>query len=78
MRSIQVLGPGCPKCWKLRDNAAAAVERLRVEATVEQITDIDAIIAFDVLLTPALVIDGRVQVVGRVPSVEEIERLLAP
>lgn len=74
---IQVLGPGCPKCAKLKENAETAVKELGVEALVEKITDIGTIAAFGVLMTPALAIDGEVKVVGKVPSVEELKKLLA-
>lgn len=72
---IQVLGPGCPKCAKLKDNAEVAVKELGIEAMVEKITDISVIAGFGVLMTPALAIDGEVKVVGKVPSVEELKKL---
>ncbi len=76
MRQIQVLGPGCAKCEKLKHNAEEAVTQSGVEATVEKITDINAIVGFGVMTTPALVIDGEVKVVGKVPTAEEITRML--
>ncbi len=77
MKLLQVLGPGCAKCTKLKEQAEAAVEELGIEATVEKIEDINVITGFGVMMTPALVIDGEVKVVGKVPSVEEIKKLLA-
>lgn len=74
---LQVLGPGCPKCEKLKANAEAAAKELGIDATVEKITDITQITAFGVMMTPALVIDGEVKVVGKVSSTEEIKQLLA-
>jgi small redox-active disulfide protein 2 len=77
MRLLQVLGPGCPRCEKLRQHVQAAVEQLGIEAAVEKVTDIGEINSFDVMTTPALVIDGEVRVVGSVPSVDEIKQLLS-
>ena len=78
MKLIQVLGTGCQKCEKLTEkNAETAVAELGIQATVERVSDINAIISFDVMMTPALVIDGDVKVVGKVPTPEDIKRLLA-
>jgi len=77
MKLLQVLGPGCAKCMKLKEQAEAAVKELGIEATVEKIEDINVITGFGVMMTPALVIDGEVKVVGKVASVEEIKKLLA-
>ena len=76
MKLVQVLGPGCAKCEKLKHNAEEAVKQSDAEATVEKISDIMQITAFGVMMTPALVIDGEVKVVGKVPSVDEIKNLL--
>jgi small redox-active disulfide protein 2 len=76
MKLIQVLGPGCAKCEKLKHNAEEAVTQSGVEATVEKITDINVITGFGVIMTPALAIDGEVKVVGKVPSPDEIAKLL--
>jgi small redox-active disulfide protein 2 len=73
---IQVLGPGCPRCEKLADNAAAAVERLRLDAEFEKVKDMAEIMRFNVMQTPALVVDGEVCLVGRAPDVDEIAELL--
>jgi small redox-active disulfide protein 2 len=77
MKLLQVLGPGCAKCRKLKDHADAAVKALGVEATVEKVEDINVITGFGVMMTPALAVDGEVKVVGKVPSIEEIKKLLA-
>jgi small redox-active disulfide protein 2 len=76
VKRIQVLGAGCPTCEKLQRNAEAAVHELGIAATVEKISDMGAIIALGALMTPALAIDGEVKVVGKVPSPEEIKKLL--
>lgn len=77
MKTIQVLGPGCPKCTRLAEAAEAAAKAAGVEYTLEKVTDINAITALGVMMTPALVIDGEVKTVGKVPSAEEIKALLA-
>ena len=73
---IQVLGTGCPKCEKLAKNAEAAVESAGVGCEVEKVTDINEIMKFGVMLTPALAIDGQVKVVGKVLSSDEIKKML--
>ena len=76
MKLIQVLGPGCAKCETLKKNAEQAVKQAGVEATVEKITDINVITGFGVMMTPALVIDGEVKIVGKVASAADIQKLL--
>ena len=74
---LQILGTGCPKCKKLAANAEEAAKGLGLDVEIEKVTDIDKIIDFGVMSTPSLAIDGKVVVVGKVPSVEEIRKLLA-
>ena len=76
MKLIQILGPGCAKCEKLKHNAEEAVTQSGVAASVEKITDINVITSFGVMVTPALAIDGEVKLVGKIASPEEIARLL--
>ncbi|MDZ7820329.1 MAG: thioredoxin family protein [Candidatus Marinimicrobia bacterium] len=73
---IQILGTGCPKCKKLTENAEKAASELGIEYEVEKVTDINAIMAFGVMMTPALAIDGEVKLVGKVPGVEELKTIL--
>lgn len=73
---LQILGPGCAKCTKLMENVKAAVAQVGISAQVEKVTDINVITGFGVMMTPALVIDGEVKVVGKVPSVGEIKGML--
>ncbi|NLX60314.1 MAG: thioredoxin family protein [Phycisphaerae bacterium] len=77
MKKLQVLGTGCPKCRKLAENAEAAAKALGLEYTIEKVTDINQIMAFGVMMTPALAVDGVVKVVGKVPDVESVKGLLA-
>ncbi len=69
---IEILGTGCPKCRKLHELAEEAVNELGVSAEITKVTDINKIIDYKVLVTPALAIDGDAVVVGRIPSKEEI------
>jgi small redox-active disulfide protein 2 len=73
---IQVLGTGCTKCKTLYDNAKKAVAETGVDAQVEKVEDIQKIMSFEILMTPGLVIDGKVKVAGRLPNVEEIKKLI--
>lgn len=77
MARIQVLGMGCPKCKKLAENTEAAVKELGLGGTVEKVTDIKEIMRLGVMTTPALIVDGKVRVAGKVPSVDEIKKMLA-
>jgi len=76
MKKLQILGTGCPKCKKLAENVEAAAKALGVEYEIEKVTDINEIMKFGVMMTPALVIDDRVKVVGKVISAEEIKSLI--
>jgi small redox-active disulfide protein 2 len=73
---VQVLGVGCSKCDALYEIAVRAVQETGADARVERVKDIQKILSFDILMTPGLVIDGRVKVAGRVPSLEEVKRLV--
>jgi len=77
MKKIQILGTGCPKCKKLAENAEAAASELGIEYTIEKVTDINEILSFGVMMTPALIVDGEVKVVGKVPDPEAIKVILA-
>ena len=77
MKKLQILGTGCPKCKKLAENAEAAAKSLGIEYEIEKVSDINEIMKFGVMMTPALAVDGEVKVVGKVPSPEDIEKLLA-
>lgn len=73
---IEVLGTGCPKCHALADATKKVADQLGVTYTLEHVTDIGKITDYGVMMTPALVIDGAVKVVGKVPSESELNRLL--
>jgi small redox-active disulfide protein 2 len=76
MKKLQILGTGCAKCKRLTENTEAAVQALGGEYVIEKVTAIDEIMTFGVMMTPALVVNDEVKVVGRVPSVEEIKKLI--
>lgn len=76
MKKIQILGTGCPKCKLLMANAETAVKALGLEATIEKVEKITDIMAFGVMTTPALVVDGKVKSAGKVLSSADIETLL--
>ena len=69
---VLVLGTGCAKCDKLYAHAREAIDAVGVDATLEKVSDIQQILAHGVMMTPALVIDGTVKVVGKVPAADEI------
>ena len=75
---IQILGPGCPKCQRLTASVAAAADALGLDYELEKVTDVLRFADFGVMVTPALVLDGRVLVAGRVPGEPELCRLLTP
>ena len=77
MKHIQVLGPGCPKCGKLAEATERAAKDLGIAYKLEKVTDVVEITSFGVMMTPALVVDGRVLFSGKVPSVEELKILLS-
>ncbi|MFZ7120186.1 MAG: thioredoxin family protein [Eubacteriaceae bacterium] len=74
--SIKVLGSGCAKCKKLEANTKKAVEELGLNVAVEKVTDMKEIIAYGVMKTPALVVDEKIKIMGRVPTVEDIKKHL--
>ena len=73
---IEILGTGCPNCKRLEENAKKALEETGKEAKVIKITEIDKIVEYGVMSTPAIVIDGEVKSYGKVASVEEIKGML--
>lgn len=73
---IEILGSGCARCHALADNARKAVVMAGVQAEVVDVTDMSKIMAYGVMQTPALVVDGQVVASGRILSPEEIKKLL--
>jgi small redox-active disulfide protein 2 len=76
MKKIQILGTGCPKCKKLFEVTQKAVKDLGIDADVSKVDDINEIMKFNVMMTPALAIDGEVKVAGRIPNPNELRALI--
>ena len=72
MLNIKVLGPGCANCRKLEEVAREAVGALRVDAEISKVTDMQQIIAYDVLKTPGLVINEKLVSSGRIPTPQSV------
>ena len=73
---IKVLGTGCPKCKTLEKLTREVVEAEGIDATITKVEDIMDIMSYGVMMTPALVVDGKVMFKGRMPSVKEIKTIL--
>ena len=69
---IQILGTGCPKCKATIANAEAAVKMLNIDAEIVKVDDINDIMNYGVMVTPALAIDGKVKVSGKIPAPDQI------
>ena len=74
---IRILGTGCAKCHKLEEETRQAVAEMGLDCKIEKVTELKDIMSYGVMLTPALVVDGEVKVVGKVPTREDIKKLLA-
>ena len=77
MKTLQILGTGCPKCRKLAEATEEAAKTLGLEYKLEKVTDIVAIMSFGAMMTPALAVDGEVKVSGKIPSGDELRKILA-
>jgi small redox-active disulfide protein 2 len=77
MKKVQILGTGCPKCKKLFGATQQAVKDLGIEAEVTKVEDINEIMKFGVMSTPALAVDGTVKVVGRIPKLDELKTMIS-
>ncbi len=76
MTTIQVLGTDCKKCIALKENTEAALKELGIDVEVKKVEDINEIVKYGVMMTPALVVNGEVKFVGRVASPQEIVNVL--
>jgi len=76
MVKVKVLGTGCKNCQRLYGTVTETVRELGLAAVVEKVEDLAAIMSFGVMSTPALVVNGRVVLSGRVPGKEEVKKLL--
>lgn len=76
MKSIKILGTGCPKCKTLFNNVNKAIKNKGIEANVEKIEDIQEMMKYNIISTPVLVIDEDIKIKGKAANVSEIEALL--
>jgi small redox-active disulfide protein 2 len=76
MKTLQILGTGCTKCANLANATELAAKELGLNYEIEKVTELNRIMSFGVMVTPALVVDGKVKVSGKVPSVEDLKKLL--
>ena len=74
--NVKVLGPGCAKCKKLAENTTQAAGNHGIDIDFEYVKDIEKILSYGVMMTPALVIDGDVKCSGKVPTTEQIKTFL--
>ncbi len=77
MKELKVLGTGCPKCKKLEEVTRSAAEDMKIEFNLVKVTDLDEIMGFGVMMTPALVVDGVVKASGKIPGIEDIKKMLS-
>ena len=76
MKTIKVLGPGCPKCKTTFHNVEEAIKQLGIEVSLSKVEDIEEMMKYNVLTTPVLVIDDEIKIKGRVAQIDEIKELL--
>ncbi len=74
---LEILGSGCAKCHKLEELTKEAVKELGIDAEVVKVQDIKTIMTYGVMVTPALVVDGEVKVAGKIPTRDEIKKLIS-
>ncbi len=77
MLDVKVLGPGCPRCQELMKRTQSVARELGLNCRVEKVTDIRQITSYGVMITPALVVDGQVKVSGKVPSLDDLRKILS-
>jgi len=77
MKDMKILGTGCPNCIKLANLAEAAARELNIKYKLEKVTDLNEIMDYGVMVTPALVVDGQVKIAGKIPSLDAIKKMLS-
>ena len=77
MKKLQILGTGCASCEKLADMTRTTAEALQLDFEMEKVSAMEEILTFDIVATPALVVDGDVKVSGRLPSEDELKAMLS-
>lgn len=77
MKEIRILGAGCPKCKKLAELAETAAREMNIEYNLEKVTNLDEIMDYGVMITPALVVNGEVKIAGKVPKMGDLKKMLS-
>jgi len=73
---IEILGTGCPKCKMTEEIVKKVVKKLGVKADVSHVYDVDKIIDYGAMMTPAVVIDGKIKIEGKIPTEDDIEKII--
>ena len=76
MKKIKILGPGCAKCTLLYENTSAVAKEIGLECEIEKVSDMQEILNYGVMITPALVVDEVVKVSGKVPSNDDLKAMI--
>lgn len=74
---IEVVGPGCPRCITTEKNVLEAVNQLGIQAEIAKVTNVAEFSKKGVMFTPAVIVDGQVRISGKIPTVDEIKKILA-
>jgi len=74
---IEIVGPGCPKCIATEKNVKEALKELGIQAEVVHVTDVREFAKKGVVFTPAVVVDGKVKISGKIPTVEEVKKVIS-
>ena len=77
MKEIRVLGTGCPKCKKLEEVTRLVADDMKIEFNLEKVTDLNEIMDFGVMMTPALVVDGEIKACGKIPGIKDLKTMLS-
>lgn len=77
MKEIKILGTGCPKCNKLQEMTESALKEMNIEYNLEKVADLDDILSYGIMMTPGLVVDGEVKSSGKLPSPENLRKMLS-
>ena len=77
MKTIKILGTGCAKCKQTEAVIRETLSDMGLDANIEKVEDIQKIMEYDIMSTPAVVLDGAVKMTGKVPSKEEVRAMLA-
>ncbi len=75
-KKIEILGSGCAKCKSLYEATRKAASEMGIDAEIVKVEDIQKIMGYGIMMTPGLAVDGQVKLVGKVPSVEELKKLI--